>query len=62
VIINNANDAIGYVIPPSQWDERAPFAYVDEGDDAQYGEENSIGAGTAQTVADTFAEMMRATP
>jgi len=62
VIVNNANDAVGYIIPPTQWDERAPFAYVDEGESAQYGEENSLGAGAAATIATAFEEMMRATP
>ncbi len=40
VAINNANDALGYIIPKAQFDEAPPFAYKENG---QYGEINSIG-------------------
>jgi len=40
LVIGLANDEIGYVIPKSQWDAKAPFVY--DGKD-QYGEENSGG-------------------
>jgi hypothetical protein len=37
VIINCANDFLGYIIPRTQWDSTAPWTYGEE----QYGEENS---------------------
>jgi len=40
-----ANDEIGYIIPKSQWDEKAPYTYGRK--DAPYGEENSLGPETA---------------
>jgi hypothetical protein len=40
VLLNNANDSIGYIVPMPQWDMEQPHAYVPDG---QYGEENSIG-------------------
>jgi hypothetical protein len=39
-IINQANDALGYIIPKTQFDLSAPHAYDPEG---QYGERNSLG-------------------
>ena len=41
VILGLANDELGYIIPPGQWDEVAPFAYGRE--TAPYGEYNSVG-------------------
>jgi len=41
------HDELGYIIPGSQWDEEAPFAY---GRDApQYGETNSAGPRVAMS-------------
>lgn len=58
VIINNANDALGYIIPRAQWDEAAPHAYQDdESDGPQYGEDNSLGPGTAQSLCEVFRVM-----
>ncbi len=48
VVLNNANDSIGYIVPRPQWDMEQPFAYVDDG---QYGEANSIGAWAAPELA-----------
>ena len=45
LMIGLANDMIGYVIPRSQWDEKAPFTYGNQ--DAPYGEINSVGSETA---------------
>lgn len=42
MMIGLANDEIGYIIPKSQWDVEAPYAYG-RTDDPQYGEENSGG-------------------
>ena len=40
-----ANDEIGYILPKSQWDEKAPWTYGRDG--APYGEVNSLGSETA---------------
>ena len=55
MIINNANDALGYMIPLPQWDSVAPWDYGD--DDDEYGEENSVGYNTAPTITTEFAKM-----
>ena len=44
-IFGMANDMIGYIIPKSQWDTKAPFTYHNH--DAPYGEVNSLGPETA---------------
>jgi hypothetical protein len=43
-VVGLANDEIGYVLPKSQWDTKAPYAYGRE--KAQYGEVNSMGPET----------------
>lgn len=55
MVINNANDFLGYIIPVPQWDAAAPWDYGDN-DDA-YGEENSAGFYTAPTITSEFAKM-----
>lgn len=56
VIVNNANDALGYIIPKAQWDQVKPYAYV-TGNDPQYGEVNSLGPDTAAALAETFSSL-----
>jgi hypothetical protein len=51
-----ANDEIGYIIPKSQWDVEAPYAY--DRKDSPYGEENSLGVGTAQLLHQNIKEML----
>ncbi|MBX7167886.1 MAG: neutral/alkaline non-lysosomal ceramidase N-terminal domain-containing protein [Pirellulales bacterium] len=51
-----ANDEIGYIVPKRQWDVVAPFCYGRT--EAQYGEENSIGAEAAPLVMDALARRM----
>ena len=51
-----ANDEIGYIIPKSQWDEKAPFTYGRK--DAPYGEENSLGPETATILHNNLKEML----
>ena len=53
MIINNANDFLGYIIPRTQWDLAGPWTYGEQ----QYGEENSSGDGTAPIIASEFAKM-----
>lgn len=55
-ILGLANDEIGYIIPKSQWDVKAPFAYGRE--EAQYGEENSMGPETASIIHRNLGAML----
>jgi hypothetical protein len=48
MVVGLANDEIGYIVPKSQWDVEAPYAYGRE--KAQYGEENSGGPDVAPTI------------
>jgi hypothetical protein len=51
-----ANDEIGYIVPKSQWDEKAPFTY---GRDSQpYGEVNSLGPETAPIIHKNIKAML----
>jgi hypothetical protein len=56
LVIGLANDEIGYVIPRSQWDAKAPFAYGRQDD--QYGEVNSVGPSAAARLAEAFARLL----
>ena len=47
IVFGLANDAVGYIIPKSQWDNEKPWTY---GDDQLYGEINSLGPETAPLV------------
>lgn len=49
LIVNLANDEVGYLIPKSQWDTEPPYAYG-ETDEPQYGEENSPGSDAAGAI------------
>ncbi len=51
-----ANDEIGYIIPKSQWDVKAPYAYGRK--DSPYGEENSLGPDTAPLIHKNLQEML----
>ncbi|MCC7377305.1 MAG: hypothetical protein IT581_21765 [Verrucomicrobiales bacterium] len=48
LVLNLANDEIGYIVPHTQWDTRPPFTYGRK--DAPYGEENSGGPDVAQVI------------
>jgi hypothetical protein len=48
MMVNLANDAIGYLIPKSEWDARRPYLYG--ADEDTYGEIVSAGPDTAQHV------------
>lgn len=47
LVIGLANDQIGYMVPKTQWDVKAPFIYDGK---PQYGEENSGGPDVAPTI------------
>ncbi len=51
VMLNNDNDALGYVMPAPQWDTDEPFAYDADG---QYGEQSSLGPRTAPAMVDAL--------
>jgi len=51
-----ANDEIGYIIPKSQWDEKAPYTYGRKS--SPYGEENSLGPETASILHKNLKEML----
>ena len=51
-----ANDEIGYIVPKSQWDEKAPFTYGR--DSGPYGEVNSLGPETAPTIHKNIKAML----
>ena len=51
-----ANDEIGYIVPKSQWDVKAPYTYGRN--DSPYGEENSLGPETAPILHRNLKEML----
>jgi hypothetical protein len=48
MMVNLANDALGYIIPRSEWDAEAPWIYANT--EASYGEAVSAGPDTARIV------------
>jgi hypothetical protein len=56
LVVGLANDEIGYILPRSQWDVDAPYAYGRT--EAQYGEINSAGPSVAPILAEAFAKLM----
>ena len=52
-----ANDEIGYIIPKSEWDEKAPW--LQNAPKRWYGEVNSIGPEAAPMIAAAFAALLR---
>ena len=47
-MVNLANDAIGYIIPKSEWDEKAPWIFGEN--EETYGEVVSLGPNTAPII------------
>jgi hypothetical protein len=56
MVVGLADDEIGYVIPRSEWDAKAPFAYGRP--ESQYGEVNSVGPETAARLAKAFETLL----
>ena len=48
LMVNLANDAIGYIIPKSEWDNEAPWIYDEK--DETYGEVVSLGPNTGPII------------
>jgi hypothetical protein len=55
-VIGLANDEVGYIIPKSQWDVKAPYTYGR--DSSPYGEENSVGPETAAIIYGKLKEIL----
>jgi hypothetical protein len=55
-VFGMTNDMIGYIIPKSEWDEKAPFIYGEE--QSPYGEINSVGYDTAPILYKEVSEMI----
>jgi hypothetical protein len=55
MMVNLANDAIGYIIPKSEWDVSRPYLYGAKED--TYGEVVSAGPDTARLVHDALMEL-----
>ncbi len=51
-----ANDEIGYIIPKSEWDRKAPYLYGSE--HGVYGEENSVGPEAGPVLYRAIAELI----
>ena len=56
MVIGLANDELGYIIPKSQWDNKAPWLYNSER--ATYGEVNSLGPETAPAIHAKAVELI----
>jgi hypothetical protein len=56
-IFGLSNDEIGYIIPKSEWDEKAPFAYSRKS--SQYGEINSCGYDTAPVLYQAIRKLIQ---
>jgi hypothetical protein len=56
LVVGLANDEIGYIIPRSQWDAKAPFAYGRKED--QYGEVNSVGPSAAARLSEAYGRLL----
>jgi hypothetical protein len=57
LMVNLANDAIGYIIPKSEWDNAAPWVYGEE--DETYGEIVSLGPDTAPAIHRAITDIIK---
>ena len=57
LMVNLANDAIGYIIPKSEWDNEAPWIYGET--EETYGEIVSLGEDTAPTLHNRLMSLLR---
>ena len=57
LMVNLANDAIGYIIPKSEWDKEAPWIY-DETDET-YGEVVSLGPNTGPIIHQNIIKLIK---
>ena len=59
-MINLANDAIGYIIPKSEWDNKAPWIYGEK--EETYGEIVSLGPETAPAIHQAVTKIIKGDP
>jgi hypothetical protein len=52
-----ANDEVGYIIPKSEWDEKAPYLF--DSHKPLYGEINSLGPETAGLIHTAIRELIQ---
>lgn len=57
IVIGLANDEIGYIIPKSQWDTKAPFTFGAA--KAWYGEVNAVGPDAAPELEKAFTRLVK---
>jgi len=57
LMVNLANDAIGYIIPKSEWDNEAPWIYGET--EETYGEIVSLGEETAPTLHERLMLLLK---
>ena len=56
LMVNLANDSIGYIIPKSEWDEDAPWIYGES--EETYGEVVSLGPNTAPIIHESLVKLV----
>ena len=56
LMVNLANDSIGYIIPKSEWDEDAPWIYGES--EETYGEVVSLGPNTAPIIHENLVKLI----
>ena len=56
LMVNLANDSIGYIIPKSEWDEDAPWIYGES--EETYGEVVSLGPNTAPIIHEKIIKLI----
>ena len=56
LMVNLANDAIGYIIPKSEWDEKAPRIFGEN--EETYGEVVSLGPNTAPIIHQNIIKLI----
>jgi len=56
LMVNLANDSIGYIIPKSEWDEDAPWIYGES--EETYGEVVSLGPNTALIIHENLVKLI----
>ena len=57
-VVGLSNDMIGYIIPKSEWDQKAPHIYCAE--ESPYGEVNSVGPETGPRLYQAMSEVIEA--
>ena len=56
LMVNLANDSIGYIIPKSEWDDDAPWIYGES--EETYGEVVSLGPDTATVIHENIIKLI----